>query len=140
MIPTFTPFCPERRPGLREVVLPKVTKKMQRKNSFFVQQVQPFPFQGNGCSRLEKVQSCRGKPWPPGRCAGSQASLWDSEQGFRARHPDSGASVCQEGVERSSSGGGQWAASLPSAPPVAPGGAASGVDRLSPNCIRTPLP
>lgn len=43
---TPAPFCvSENRSSNRFSVLPKVTKSLQRKSFFFVQQVQSFPFQ-----------------------------------------------------------------------------------------------
>ena len=45
MIPTLTPFCLPGDLGLERLsVLPKATKKLQRKSSFFVQQVIALSF------------------------------------------------------------------------------------------------
>lgn len=105
--------------------MPKVTKKLQRESSFFVQQVQPFPFRKVMAAPGErKFSPAAGSLGHQGGSRRSHAPLRARiERRLRARRPGSGR-VCAGRVWK----GQAWVGvnkPLPSprAPPVASGGA-----------------
>ena len=71
-------------------VLSKVTKKLQRKITFFVQQVQSFPFQKVvAVPGWRKFSPAGRKPWPLRTRHGPAV-----RQGLRARRPGYAPGAC----------------------------------------------